>query len=139
LTGAHIIHSDSARTDTYSRCGGVDGKHVSKHGTQLHSQAGAKSHALCSFVSGMPVHGSFTLYALLQIEVPTGPRKCSSSSVLLADSLAQACACPSEQEEEAALYNMVCCYSKLGELDSGLAVLRGLLELPCFHNFDILR
>lgn len=57
----------------------------------------------------------------------------------LADVTVQVSASPSEEEEEAALYNLACCYSKLGELDSGLAVLRGLLELPCFHDFDVLR
>lgn len=57
----------------------------------------------------------------------------------LVDVTVQVSVSPSEEEEEAALYNLACCYSKLGELDSGLAVLRGLLELPCFHDFDVLR
>lgn len=58
---------------------------------------------------------------------------------LCVDSSMRVCAGPSEAEEEEALYHLACCYSKLGELDSGLAVLRGLLELPCFHNFEVLR
>lgn len=67
------------------------------------------------------------------------PAAAASTPCLPADVLMQVSASPSEEEEEAALYNLACCYSKLGELDSGLAVLRGLLELPCFHDFDTLR
>lgn len=61
------------------------------------------------------------------------------SEFTLSDSMMQSGgSSPSEQEEETALFNLACCYSKLGELDSGLAVLRGLLELPSFDNFTAL-
>lgn len=47
-------------------------------------------------------------------------------------------ACPSEQEEMSALYNMACCYSKMQEMDSGIACIRGLLEVG-FDDFETLR
>lgn len=47
-------------------------------------------------------------------------------------------ACPSEGEERAALYNMACSFSRLEEADSGITVLRGLLETG-FDELDTLR
>ena len=47
-------------------------------------------------------------------------------------------ACPSEAEERAALYNLACCYSRLDEIEAGIAVLTGLLEAG-FEELDMLR
>ncbi|GMH37006.1 hypothetical protein BSKO_04879 [Bryopsis sp. KO-2023] len=43
--------------------------------------------------------------------------------------------CPSEGEENAALYNMTCCYAKLGQMEGGLVCLEGLLENG-FEDFE---
>jgi hypothetical protein len=71
--------------------------------------------------------------------VSNHPIRCLNSLTVLqrADSPREY-ACPSEGEERAALYNMACCYAKLGEVDSGMAVLRGLLENG-FEDLDTLR
>lgn len=45
---------------------------------------------------------------------------------------------PDESEEQSALYNMVCCYSKMGEYESALTCLEGLLEIG-FDDFEALR
>ena len=47
-------------------------------------------------------------------------------------------ACPSDGEEQAALYNMACCYARLKEVESGLLCLKGLLESG-FVDYDTLR
>ena len=40
--------------------------------------------------------------------------------------------CPSEGEENAALYNLACCYAALGQKQAALTVLEALLE----NNFE---
>ena len=45
---------------------------------------------------------------------------------------------PSQSEEHAALYNIVCCYGKLGEMDSAMTCLEALLDLE-FEDFETLR
>ena len=45
---------------------------------------------------------------------------------------------PSKSQEDAALYNMMCCHSKLGEVDSAIICLEALLESG-FENYEALR
>jgi hypothetical protein len=58
--------------------------------------------------------------------------------VLAGEGLNARQACPCEAEERAALYNLACCYAQLDEVESGIAVLTGLLETG-FDEFDMLR
>lgn len=38
------------------------------------------------------------------------------------------CSCPSDAEENACLYNMACCYCKLGQVDAAFTCIEAVLE-----------
>lgn len=48
-------------------------------------------------------------------------------------------ACPSDGEESTALYNMACCYCKLGKPDAALTCLKSLLNDTEFDNYHAIR
>lgn len=46
-------------------------------------------------------------------------------------------ACPSNGEENAAMYNLACCYAQLGKLEAALTCLEGLND--DFENWDAMK